>query len=146
MQIRPDRQTINQGTSAELRCIVTGGPSLDVSWSKVPLPLYVVLTISVYCINTIYLIGNTEYLLIIVYPNHRFLLENIDLMYHTLISFHQVNEEFGSGVSIDGNILRINNAVVSDRGMYVCTAKNEGGIAQAAAIVEVERKYQYLSH
>lgn len=52
----------------------------------------------------------------------------------------QVNDEFGVGVQIEGNVLRIVNAVVSDRGMYVCTAENAGGVAQTAAIVEVERK------
>lgn len=30
--------------------------------------------------------------------------------------------------------------MVRDRGMYLCTAENPGGTAQASAIVEVERK------
>ena len=30
--------------------------------------------------------------------------------------------------------------MVRDRGMYICTAENPGGIAQASAILEVERK------
>lgn len=51
-----------------------------------------------------------------------------------------MNDEFGVGVRVEGNVLRIISAVVSDRGMYVCTAENAGGTAQAAAIVEVERK------
>lgn len=55
-----------------------------------------------------------------------------------------MNEEFGAAVTAEGNILRINNAMVSDRGMYVCTARNEGGTAQAAAIIEVERKFLSL--
>ncbi|XP_069938272.1 basement membrane-specific heparan sulfate proteoglycan core protein isoform X44 [Cherax quadricarinatus] len=85
VQIQPDRQTINQGTNAELRCIVSGDPAPVITWSK-------------------------------------------------------VNEEFGAGVIVEGSILRINNAVINDRGMYVCTAQNDGGTAQAAAIIEVERR------
>nr|XP_045613717.1 basement membrane-specific heparan sulfate proteoglycan core protein-like isoform X12 [Procambarus clarkii] len=85
VQIQPDRQTINQGTDAELRCVVTGDPPPVITWSK-------------------------------------------------------VNEELGHGVSIEGSILRITNAVINDRGMYVCTAQNDGGTAQAAAIIEVERR------
>lgn len=37
--------------------------------------------------------------------------------------------------------MRIVNAMVRDRGMYICTAENAGGVAQASAIVEVERKH-----
>ncbi|CAL4124571.1 unnamed protein product, partial [Meganyctiphanes norvegica] len=85
VSIQPDRQTINQGTNAELRCVVAGVASPRVSWSK-------------------------------------------------------VNEEFGPSVRADGAILRITNAAVSDRGMYVCTAESAGGTAQAAAILEVERR------
>lgn len=58
----------------------------------------------------------------------------------TMFNHTQVNDEFGVGVRVEGKVLRITNAVVSDRGMYVCTAENAGGTAQAAAIVEVERK------
>ncbi len=39
-----------------------------------------------------------------------------------------------------GPVLRIINAVVRDRGMYICSAENPGGVAQASAIVEVERE------
>lgn len=39
-----------------------------------------------------------------------------------------------------GNILKINSALVRNRGVYVCTVQNEGGTSQASAIVEVERK------
>ncbi|XP_047486490.1 basement membrane-specific heparan sulfate proteoglycan core protein-like isoform X30 [Penaeus chinensis] len=85
VQIQPDRQTVNQGSEAELTCIVTGSPPPEIKWSK-------------------------------------------------------VNDEFGVGVRVEGNVLRIISAVVSDRGMYVCTAENAGGTAQAAAIVEVERR------
>ncbi|XP_045130066.1 basement membrane-specific heparan sulfate proteoglycan core protein-like isoform X13 [Portunus trituberculatus] len=85
VQIQPDRQTINQGTNAELLCSVSGDPPPIVTWNK-------------------------------------------------------AYEEQSSRVSVENNILRITNAQVSDRGMYVCTAKNEGGTAQAAAIIEVERR------
>lgn len=44
-------------------------------------------------------------------------------------------------MTVDNNILRITGAQVSDRGMYLCTAHNEGGSAQGAAIIEVERKF-----
>lgn len=30
--------------------------------------------------------------------------------------------------------------MVRDRGMYICSAENAGGLAQASAIIEVERK------
>ncbi|XP_066985998.1 basement membrane-specific heparan sulfate proteoglycan core protein [Macrobrachium rosenbergii] len=85
VSIQPDRQTINQGTNAELRCIATGTPAPIITWSK-------------------------------------------------------ANEELGPRVTVDGSILRITDAVVSDRGMYVCSARNDGGTAQAASIVEVERR------
>lgn len=35
VRIEPDRQTISQGTSAELRCLANGDPSPSVRWSKV---------------------------------------------------------------------------------------------------------------
>lgn len=57
-----------------------------------------------------------------------------------VITWSKVNENIGPGVTIEGAVLRITNTMVSDRGMYVCTAQNEGGSAQAAAIVEVERR------
>ena len=41
---------------------------------------------------------------------------------------------------VTGPVLRIINAVVRDRGMYICSAENPGGVAQASAIVEVERE------
>ena len=34
-RIEPDRQTISQGTSAELRCLAVGDPSPTVRWTKV---------------------------------------------------------------------------------------------------------------
>jgi len=37
-------------------------------------------------------------------------------------------------------VLRIPNAQVSDRGVYVCTVENSGGKSLASAVVEVERR------
>ena len=56
-----------------------------------------------------------------------------------------MNEEMGPGVTVEGNILRVTNAAVSDRGMYICTSTNQAGTAQAAAILEVERMF-YISY
>lgn len=85
VRIEPDRQTISQGTSAELRCLAVGDPSPTVRWTK-------------------------------------------------------VGEDFTSNILVTGPVLRIVNAMVRDRGMYICTAENPGGVAQASAIVEVERR------
>lgn len=35
LRIEPDRQTVPQGTLAELRCLSTTDPNLQVQWSKV---------------------------------------------------------------------------------------------------------------
>jgi hypothetical protein len=43
-------------------------------------------------------------------------------------------------VQIQGDILRITQATMEDRGMYVCTASNVAGRAQASAVVDIERK------
>ena len=92
VRIEPDRQVIDQGTSAELRCIATGVPRPVVTWTK-------------------------------------------------------VGDELSRSVRIEGNVLRIENAVINDRGMYVCTAVNEVGKARDAAIVEVESKfYEFISN
>ena len=56
----------------------------------------------------------------------------------------QVNSEFGRGVAVDGDVLRITGAVVSDRGMYVCDARNSGGSARAVTVIEVERELLLL--
>nr|CAD7589934.1 unnamed protein product [Timema genevievae] len=85
VRIEPDRQTISQGTRAELRCQASGDPAPQVRWTK-------------------------------------------------------VGEELSSLIQVSGSLLIINSAQVRDRGVYVCTAENEGGSAQSSAIVEVERQ------
>lgn len=40
-----------------------------------------------------------------------------------------------------GPVLRIINALVRDRGVYICTAESSGGSAVTSAVVEVERKW-----
>ena len=35
VRIEPDRQTISQGSDAELRCLAVGDPSPTVRWTKV---------------------------------------------------------------------------------------------------------------
>lgn len=47
---------------------------------------------------------------------------------------------------VTGPVLRIVNAMVRDRGMYICSAENAGGLAQASAIIEVERTSMALSN
>jgi hypothetical protein len=43
-----------------------------------------------------------------------------------------------------GPVLRIINALVRDRGVYICTAENAGGSSVTSAVVEVERKWLLL--
>lgn len=43
-----------------------------------------------------------------------------------------------------GPVLRIINALVRDRGVYICTAENAGGSSVTSAVVEVERKQLLL--
>ncbi|KAK2193775.1 hypothetical protein NP493_5g02050 [Ridgeia piscesae] len=80
-----ERQTVSQGSTATIRCEVTGSPTPAITWSK----------------------SRGE-----LGPNHQ----------------------------VDNNILRITHAMPEDRGLYVCTAENIVGRAQAAAILEVERR------
>ncbi|XP_034241184.1 basement membrane-specific heparan sulfate proteoglycan core protein-like isoform X2 [Thrips palmi] len=82
-RIEPERQTVSQGTTAELRCL-TSVDSSSVQWSKV---------------------GESD---------------------------------MGINVQALGNVLRINNALVRNRGVYVCSVENEGGSSQASTILEVE--------
>jgi hypothetical protein len=44
-----------------------------------------------------------------------------------------------------GPVLRIINALVRDRGVYICTAENTGGSSVASAVVEVERKWSEIT-
>lgn len=44
VQIQPDRQTVNQGSEAELTCIVTGSPPPEIKWSKVIIIITVIIT------------------------------------------------------------------------------------------------------
>jgi hypothetical protein len=44
-----------------------------------------------------------------------------------------------------GPVLRIINALVRDRGVYICTAENTAGSTVTSAIVEVERKWLEFS-
>jgi hypothetical protein len=44
-----------------------------------------------------------------------------------------------------GPVLRIINALVRDRGVYICTAENTAGSTAASAVVEVERKWLEFS-
>ena len=53
-----------------------------------------------------------------------------------------MNEDFGPSVSVNGNVLKLTNAAVSDRGMYLCSATNRAGTSQAASILEVESKLE----
>ncbi|XP_052832935.1 basement membrane-specific heparan sulfate proteoglycan core protein isoform X4 [Octopus bimaculoides] len=41
---------------------------------------------------------------------------------------------------VSGNVLRITETMVEDRGIYVCEARNVAGSVQASVIVEVERR------
>lgn len=54
-----------------------------------------------------------------------------------------MGDEFGSNVQETGQYLRIVNTQVQDRGVYVCIASNDAGMAQSSAILEVERKIFY---
>ncbi|XP_015794713.1 basement membrane-specific heparan sulfate proteoglycan core protein isoform X1 [Tetranychus urticae] len=83
--IEPQQQTIVQGSSGILRCLVTGDLNAAVIWSKVN--------------------GNLT-------DRHR----------------------------IDGEIMRIENAIINDRGLYVCKVESSPGVtvAQGSAIVEIE--------
>lgn len=57
------------------------------------------------------------------------------------IEWTKVGEDMSSpNIVLNGGNLILNNAAVSDRGMYLCTAQNSGGSARASAIIEVERR------
>ncbi|CAG0883138.1 unnamed protein product [Darwinula stevensoni] len=56
------------------------------------------------------------------------------------ITWSKVGEDLPPNIRVEGAILRIINASVRDRGMYVCTAENEGGVAKTYTLLEVERR------
>ena len=43
-------------------------------------------------------------------------------------------------VQVQGDILRITQATMEDRGVYICAVSNIAGRAQASGIVDIERK------
>ncbi|XP_018343803.1 PREDICTED: basement membrane-specific heparan sulfate proteoglycan core protein isoform X2 [Trachymyrmex septentrionalis] len=81
--VRPFRQEVKQGTVAEVRCITSGDPGLQVKWSK-------------------------------------------------------YTETMSSRVQQVGDMLRIINVQVSDRGVYLCRVTGPTGNYEASAIIEVE--------
>lgn len=85
IKVRPERQKVSQGTVAEVRCITSGEPGVQVKWSK-------------------------------------------------------YTETMNSRVQQVGDTLRIINAQVSDRGVYICRVTSSTGSYEASAIIEVERK------
>jgi len=80
---------VKQGTVAEVRCITSGDPGLQVKWSK-------------------------------------------------------YTETMSSRVQQVGDMLRIINVQVSDRGVYLCRVTGPTGNYEASAIIEVERKFIIL--
>lgn len=85
VKVRPERQEVSQGMVAEVRCITSGEPGVQVKWSK-------------------------------------------------------YTETMSSRVQQVGDTLRIINAQVSDRGVYICRVTSSSGSYEASAIIEVERK------
>ena len=85
-KIEPERQTIVQGQSGQLKCITSGNPVPTISWQKIGSDL-------------------------------------VPLRHKT-----------------SGESLLIENAVIEDRGLYVCRADNREGSAQSSAIIEIERR------
>lgn len=85
IKVRPERQEVSQGTVAEVRCITSGEPDVQVKWSK-------------------------------------------------------YTETMSPRVQQVGDTLRIVNAQISDRGVYICRVTSSAGSYEASAIIEVERK------
>ncbi|XP_024875337.1 basement membrane-specific heparan sulfate proteoglycan core protein-like isoform X2 [Temnothorax curvispinosus] len=83
VKVRPERQEVSQGTTAEVRCITSGEPGLQVKWSK-------------------------------------------------------YTETMSNRVQQVGDTLRIINAQVSDRGVYICRVTSPTGSYEASTIIEVE--------
>lgn len=57
------------------------------------------------------------------------------------VKWTKLHESFDSNVQQTGNILRILNAQVSNRGVYICVAHNDKGEDQQSCIVEIDRKF-----
>jgi hypothetical protein len=55
------------------------------------------------------------------------------------IKWTRLGSELPSHITQSGSVLYIRNAQVTDRGVYVCVTSNNRGLAQASAIVEVNR-------
>jgi len=84
VRIEPERQTIGQGKSTELRCVATGNPPPTVTWTK-------------------------------------------------------AGEDLSSpSLSVSGSTLMVRNAVVTDRGVYLCSAENSAGSDRASSFLEIE--------
>ncbi|XP_050453317.1 basement membrane-specific heparan sulfate proteoglycan core protein isoform X8 [Cataglyphis hispanica] len=83
VKVRPERQEVSQGMVAEVHCITSGEPGVQVKWSK-------------------------------------------------------YTETMSSRVQQVGDTLRIINAQVSDRGVYICRVTSSSGSYEASAIIEVE--------
>lgn len=56
------------------------------------------------------------------------------------VSWKKIHEEIGSNVQINGNVLKIMNAQMGNRGVYVCSADSNGQIAEQSTIIDIERK------
>lgn len=67
---------------------------------------------------------------------------------HPSVQWSRVHDPLGANVQVNGNILRILNAQINDRGVYLCTAVSDGGTTEESTVIDVERKlfeYLYLS-
>lgn len=60
------------------------------------------------------------------------------------VKWSKYTETMSSRVQQVGDTLRIINAQVSDRGVYICRASSNTGSYEASAIIEVARKFNYL--
>ncbi|XP_060586623.1 basement membrane-specific heparan sulfate proteoglycan core protein-like isoform X4 [Ruditapes philippinarum] len=56
------------------------------------------------------------------------------------ITWLKSREDLSSNHQVNGNVLRITQATMADRGIYVCRAENAAGLDQDWTVVEVERR------
>ena len=57
------------------------------------------------------------------------------------ILWSKVGEDLNSrNIAVDREQLRLTNAKVTDRGVYVCTVENKAGKSRASAVLEVDRR------